>query len=68
MYVIFFFLCLFISDEEVPLLGGNRRVSAWRQFLQGLVPIDREDWSKSNYFWKFFMIIKVAQVLYNYES
>ncbi|KAL9980632.1 hypothetical protein ACROYT_G009241 [Oculina patagonica] len=50
------------SDEDLPLLGGKRKVRAWRKFLQGLEPIDREDWCNSNFFWKFFMIVKAPAV------
>ncbi|KAJ7374063.1 Mitochondrial sodium/calcium exchanger protein [Desmophyllum pertusum] len=48
--------------ETTPLLGGKREISAWKKFLQGLEPIDREDWSKSNIFWKFFLICKAPAV------
>lgn len=51
-----------LSDEELPLLGGKRQVSACRKFLQGLEPIDREDWCKSNRFWKLFLIVKAPAV------
>ncbi|XP_020631804.1 sodium/potassium/calcium exchanger 6, mitochondrial-like, partial [Orbicella faveolata] len=51
-----------LSDEELPLLGSRRQVSACGKFLQGLEPIDREDWCRSNYFWRFFLIVKAPAV------
>jgi len=48
-----------VIDEGLSLLGSKRQVSACRKFLQGLEPIDREDWCRSNCFWKLILIVKV---------
>lgn len=60
----FFFSSSSFLDEKLPLLGGRRRISGCRKFLQGLEPIDREDWSRSNFFKKCFMICKVSTLLF----
>jgi len=52
------------SAERIPLLGGRPKISAWRKFLRGLQPIDEEEWSRSNYFWKFFLVLKVPAVFF----
>lgn len=52
------------SDEQIPLLGRRPEVRGWRKFLQGLEPIDREEWSQSNCFWKFFAICKAPAVFF----
>lgn len=50
------------SEEDFPLLGGKRKISAWRKFLFGLEPIDREEWNRSNFFKKCFMVCKAPAV------
>ncbi|CAH3045249.1 unnamed protein product [Pocillopora meandrina] len=50
------------SEEDLTLLGGKRKISARRKFLLGLVPIDHEDWNRSNFFKKCFMIFKAPAV------
>lgn len=50
------------SAERTPLLGGKPKNSGWRKFLHGLEPFDREEWSQSNWFWKFFIICKAPMV------
>ncbi|XP_022797133.1 mitochondrial sodium/calcium exchanger protein-like isoform X1 [Stylophora pistillata] len=52
------------SDEDLPLLGGERKVTAWRKFIIGLEPIDCEDWSRSNIFKKLFLICKAPAVFF----
>jgi len=52
------------SEERILLLNGRAKISAWRKLLQGLNPVDKEEWRQSNFFCKFFLICKVPAVFF----
>jgi len=53
-----------LSEERILLLNGRANISAWRKLLQGLNPVDKEEWRQSNFFCKFFLICKVPAVFF----